>query len=65
VEQRVHYLKEIVPDPRNRLRVLIDEELRNKDIKANVSSKPLQTVHVSGISHTYWIDGTTGFTKED
>jgi hypothetical protein len=58
-------LKGIVPDPRNSLRALIDKELRNKVIKANASSKPLQSVHVSGIGHTHWIDETTGFTKEE
>jgi hypothetical protein len=58
-------LKGIVPDPRNSLRALIDKELRDKVIKANASSQQLQSVHVSGIGHTHWIDETTGFTKEE
>lgn len=58
-------LKGIIPDPKNSLQALIDKGMREKVIQANASSKQLQNVHVSGKGHEFWIDSTTGFSKED
>ncbi len=57
--------KGIPPDPANSLRALIDKELRQKVVAANKTSKELQDVHVAGIGHEYWVDQSTGFTKEE
>jgi len=58
-------LQGIVPDARNSLRALIDQRLRKTVTEANAKSKRLQTVHVTGSGHEFWIDETTGFTKEE
>ncbi len=58
-------LNGIKPDPRNSLRALVDQELREKVIKANKASEALRKTHVQGIGHTYWVDETTGFTKRE
>jgi len=58
-------LQGIVPDARNSLRALIDQRLRKTVTEANAKSKRLQTVHVTGRGHEFWIDETTGFTKEE
>jgi hypothetical protein len=57
-------MRGIAPDPANSLRALIDKDLRQKVIAANRSSKALQDVHVAGIGHEYWVDSSSGFTKE-
>jgi hypothetical protein len=57
-------LKGIVPDPANSLRALIDRDLRHKVVAANQSSKQLKKMHVMGIGHEFYVDETTGFTKE-
>lgn len=41
-----------------------DSRLRRQVIAANQSVKTLQDVHVAGTGHEYWVDETTGFTKE-
>jgi hypothetical protein len=53
------------PDPYNSLKALVDKELRAKVIQANKSSPQLRQVHVEGGGHEYWVDPTTGFTKEE
>jgi hypothetical protein len=58
-------LKGIQPDPANSLIALVDRELRAKVIRANQAQKGLQQVHVQGIGHEYWVDESTGFTKEE
>jgi hypothetical protein len=57
-------LKGIVPDPVNSLRALIDRDLRRKVVAANQSSEQLEKMHVKGIGHEFYVDETTGFTKE-
>lgn len=58
-------LKNKKPDPFNSLRALIDQNLRQKVIKANQRSLELQKMHVQGIGHTFWVDATTGFSKAE
>lgn len=57
-------MKGIAPDPANSLRALVDSRLRRQVIAANQSVKSLQDVHVAGTGHEFWVDETTGFTKE-
>ena len=52
-------------DPKNSLLALIDSELRQKVIQENAKNQKLKTAHVSGEGHEYWVDHTTGFTKEE
>ncbi|MGG3844627.1 electron transport protein [Aeribacillus composti] len=58
-------LKGITPDPANSLRALVDKSLRDKVIKANLTSQQLQDLHIKGIGHEYWVDESTGFTKSE
>lgn len=53
----------IPADPYNSLRALVDRKLREKVIAANRSAG-LEQVHVQGIGHEYWVDSSTGFTKQ-
>lgn len=57
-------LKGFPADPRNSLRALVDQSLRQKVIHANQESRQLQSVHVKGIGHEFWVDESTGFAKE-
>ncbi len=57
--------KGISPDPANSLRALIDKDLRQKVIAANKSAKELADVHIAGSGHEFWVDSSTGFTKEE
>ncbi|MFD2214460.1 electron transport protein [Metabacillus endolithicus] len=52
------------PDPRNSLLAMIDSSLRKKVIKTNNENHNLKTAHVSGKGHEFWVDSSTGFTKE-
>ncbi|GEC91047.1 hypothetical protein DES34_11743 [Brevibacillus brevis] len=58
-------LKGIEPDPANSLRALVDKEWRKKVISANQASKDLDFTHTKGIGHEYWVDTSTGFTREE
>jgi hypothetical protein len=49
-------------NPNNSLRALIDSNLRQKVIEANLASEKLKNVHVTGKGHEFWVDETTGFT---
>ncbi|WP_237563706.1 di-heme oxidoredictase family protein [Halalkalibacter okhensis] len=58
-------MKGRLPNPYNSLKAIIDKELRQKVIAANESVPQLRDVHVLGIGHEYWVDGSTGFTEEE
>lgn len=58
-------MKGIMPDPFNSLKALVDKKLREKVVAANRRSNALQETHVQGIGHEFWVDETTGFTKEE
>lgn len=58
-------LRGIRPDPINSLKALFDHDLRSRVIVANQRVKDLQTVHVQGIGHEYWVDGSRGFSRDD
>ncbi|WP_235828010.1 electron transport protein [Brevibacillus migulae] len=58
-------MKELTPDPYNSLLALVDKDLREKVIASNRSAAYLREAHVSGEGHAFWVDRTTGFTKED
>jgi hypothetical protein len=57
--------KGVMPDPANSLRALIDRDLRRKVVAANRASKALQTVHVQGTGHEFWVDPAAGFTPNE
>lgn len=57
-------LRGIKPDPRNSLLAMIDSSLRKKVVKVNDGDYNLKTAHVSGKGHDFWVDSSTGFTKE-
>ncbi|CAG9613068.1 hypothetical protein BACCIP111899_02263 [Bacillus rhizoplanae] len=57
--------KGIEPNPFNSLRALIDQNLRRKVIEANKNSKDLQDAHITGEGHEYWVDSSTGFSKQE
>jgi hypothetical protein len=54
--------KGILPDPVNSLFALVDKELREKVIKAN---QPRKDVHVTGEGHEFWVDKSTGYSKNE
>ncbi len=58
-------MKGIQPDAKQSLKALLDSRLRKQVIEANASSKKLQTAHVLGEGHEFWVDETTGFTEEE
>lgn len=53
------------PNAYNSLVAMVDQELRDKVIEANRSNPDLRDVHVEGVGHEFWVDETTGFTKEE
>ncbi|WP_088102039.1 electron transport protein [Halalkalibacter urbisdiaboli] len=55
----------IHPDPYNSLKALVDKQLRKKVIAANRGTQRLQDAHVSGEGHEFWVDKSTGFSKEE
>ncbi|WP_051316971.1 hypothetical protein [Ectobacillus panaciterrae] len=57
--------KGILPDPFNSLRALVDKNLRNQVVKANQSSDDVRKAHVTGEGHDYWVDASTGFSKQE
>ncbi|MCM3667948.1 electron transport protein [Mesobacillus maritimus] len=54
-----------LPDPANSLRALVDKTLRAKVIEANQQDTGLKQVHITGEGHEFWVDESTGFTKEE
>lgn len=57
--------RNIMPDPANNLRALLDRDLRAQVVHANQSSLVLQRMNVEGIDHSYWVDRRSGFTEEE
>ncbi|MBM7602212.1 cytochrome c551/c552 [Metabacillus crassostreae] len=57
--------KGIKPSARNSLLAMIDSNLRKKVINENKKNEKLRTAHVSGKGHEYWVDSSTGFSKEE
>lgn len=53
------------PDPETSLRVLVDRQLRQVAVAANRDNPDLQTTHVDGSGHEYWVDQQAGFNAED
>ncbi|MDZ5470482.1 electron transport protein [Bacillus sp. 31A1R] len=51
-------------DPYNSLKAMLDSKLRRKVIDSNSKSSKLRTAHITGEGHTFWVDESTGFTKE-
>ena len=58
-------MKGKLPDPYNSLKALIDQELRQKVIQANLTKPDLKDMHIEGVGHEFWVDRTTGFTEKD
>jgi hypothetical protein len=57
-------LRGIRPDPAASLRVLLDRDLRQDMVAANRAHPDLQSTHVEGIGHEYWVDEEAGFTTQ-
>lgn len=55
----------IMPDPANSLRALIDRDLRARVVAANHASPALRRMNVEGIGHNYWADPASGFTPAE
>ncbi len=53
------------PDPEASLRVLVDRKLRQVAVAANRDHPDLQTTHVDGSGHEYWVDQQAGFGSAD
>ncbi|MBV8896136.1 MAG: hypothetical protein JO051_06480 [Acidobacteriaceae bacterium] len=52
----------IMPDPYNSLRALVDRDLRARVTAANAASPDLVRMNVQGVGHDYWADARSGFT---
>ncbi|HTL88330.1 MAG TPA: hypothetical protein VL134_02955 [Leptolyngbya sp.] len=59
------WMQRIAPDPAASLRVLIDRDLRAIAVDANRANSDLQTDHIDGSGHEYWVDQTAGFSTQD
>ncbi|MGG1878742.1 electron transport protein [Paenibacillus cisolokensis] len=57
-------MKGISPDPYNSLKAMVDRNLRELVVKANREDQRLKDTSVTGQGHEYWVDETTGYTKE-
>jgi hypothetical protein len=57
-------MRQIQPDPAASLRVLVDRDLRAVAVDANRASAALQTDHIDGSGHEYWVDRQAGFTPQ-
>jgi hypothetical protein len=57
--------RNILPDPVNSLRALIDRALRQRVLDANAAMPSLQAMHVQGNGHAFWVDEESGFTPAD
>ncbi len=55
----------IMPDPANSLRALVDRGLRGQVVAANEASSALRRMNVQGIGHNYWVDSQAGFTDQE
>jgi hypothetical protein len=53
--------KNVLPDPVQSLRALLDRELRRRVIAANDADAGLRETHVRGTGHTFWVDSVSGF----
>lgn len=58
-------MQQIPPDPEASLRVLLDRELRAVAIAANRANSDLQSTHVDGSGHEYWVDQQSDFTPQE
>jgi hypothetical protein len=52
-------------DPANSLLGLIDRQLRDRIIQANLGAGLDEAVDVQGIGHEFWVDAEAGFSAED
>ncbi len=57
--------KNVVPDPANSVKALIDRELRSRVVAANEASPALRRMNVQGVGHNYWVDRQSGFSEDD
>jgi hypothetical protein len=57
--------KNVMPDPANSLRALIDRDLRTRVVAANAASAGLRRMNVQGIGHNYWVDSQSGFSIQE
>lgn len=57
--------KNVMPDPGNSLRAVVDRGLRGRVVAANQASPALVRMNVSGVGHEYWIDAEAGFSAKE
>ncbi|MBV9268776.1 MAG: hypothetical protein JO061_21590, partial [Acidobacteriaceae bacterium] len=57
--------RNVLPDPPNSLRALVDRSLRSKVVAANRASPDLRRMNVEGIGHEYWVDSQGGFSAQE
>ena len=55
----------ILPDPANSLRALVDRDLRSRAVSANEASAALRRMNVQGVGHEYWADRHSGFSDQE
>lgn len=57
--------RNILPDPANSLKALLDRDLRERVVAANHASASLRRMNVEGVGHDYWIDQQAGFSQAE
>lgn len=55
----------IIPDPFQSLRALLDRSLRQRVLEANRGIPGLQRVNVHGTGHEFWVDEENGFSMDE
>jgi hypothetical protein len=58
-------MQQIPSDPEASLRVLLDRKLRAVAIATNRANPDLQSTHVDGSGHEYWVDQQANFTPQE
>ena len=57
--------RNVMPDPSNSLRALVDRALRARVVAANEADPDLRRMNVQGVGHNYWVDPQSGFTSRE
>ncbi|MHB2205152.1 hypothetical protein [Methylobacterium sp. CM6257] len=56
---------ELSADPADKLRALVDRDLRAKVVAANEASDTARIARVTGKGHAFWADAGSGIARED
>jgi hypothetical protein len=57
--------RQVLPDPAQSLRALIDRKRRAAVVAANAAEPDLTEIHVQGIGHEFWVDSEAGYLEPD